>query len=249
MNDRSARFSMQESEYAFPYHHIPYFSDEATPCIHRVMSWGLEYLCYTRHVIEIVRGLQPDSVLDVGCGDGRLLSDMPTIDRRLGIDLSERAIGLANALGNASFICADVRDLSEKFDVATCVEVLEHVPDDAEVSFLAAIGRRVNPGGHIVISVPSVLRPVHPKHFRHYSEASLRKTIAAALPDWEVVSLNGIFLESKIQAVCRKMLQNRFWTLNVPILSRWMWKSLWRNRVCSESRGAHLVAVCGAPKH
>lgn len=241
------KFAMQETSYGFPYHHVPQLEGGTTPLLARSMGWGMEYLCYTTHVVDLVTRLAPRSVLDVGCGDGRLLSLLPKIERRLGVDLSERAIRFATMFSDASFAVADVRELSETFDIACCIEVLEHIPDEIEVQFLAAIGARVKPGGHIILSVPSIVRPVHPKHYRHYSEHRLRKAITAALPDWEVVSLTGLFQETMLDTLFRKATQNRFWQADVPIAARLLWRGTWRNRVRPADRGAHLIAICRAP--
>jgi len=68
------KFALQDQAYEFPYHHIPYFEPGSGAGIHvRRLRWGLEYLCHLRHLAEVIAGLQVSSVLDVGCGDGRLL--------------------------------------------------------------------------------------------------------------------------------------------------------------------------------
>ena len=119
MIDDLPKYAMQEIEYEFPYHHVPYLENGTTPRLSRSMGWGMEYLCYTHHVVGLVGELHPRSILDVGCGDGRLLSLLAGTERRLGIDLSERAVGLANSFSDASFDVANVSDVSEMFDLAT----------------------------------------------------------------------------------------------------------------------------------
>ena len=99
-------------------------------------------------------------VLDVGCGGGILSESMAEHGASVtGIDLSEPAISVArlHALDsglNVDYQCVSAEDFSgqnaEQFDVVTCLELLEHVPDPA--STVAACASMVKPGGHLFFS-------------------------------------------------------------------------------------------------
>ena len=164
------KFQRQELQYRFPYHYIPHLDEEGYATRFRILSWGLEYLCYQLHIAKLVEKCHPTSILDVGCGDGRflgLLSD--TIPRRVGVDLSEKAISYAKAFHpDVDYRCVDIKDLDENFDVITCIEVLEHIPEEQLYSFIKNLFRRCNPGGKLIISVPTKILPVNKKHYRHY---------------------------------------------------------------------------------
>lgn len=100
-------------------------------------------------------------VLDVGCGGGILADSMARAGASVtGIDMSAKALGVArlHAL-EASTPGIEYREITAEaiaaempgaFDVVTCMEMLEHVPDPASV--VAACARLVKPGGSVFFS-------------------------------------------------------------------------------------------------
>ncbi len=100
------------------------------------------------------------TVLDVGCGGGILTESMAAAGARVtGIDLSEKALSVARLHLFESGHSIDYRLISAEdlaaqmpahFDVVTCMEMLEHVPDPA--STIAACARLVKPGGDVFFS-------------------------------------------------------------------------------------------------
>lgn len=99
-------------------------------------------------------------VLDVGCGGGLLSEGMAGCGANVtGIDLSEKPLGVARLHLLESGHSVDYRLIAAEtlaaeapasFDVVTCLEMLEHVPDPA--STVAACARLVKPGGQIFFS-------------------------------------------------------------------------------------------------
>jgi 2-polyprenyl-6-hydroxyphenyl methylase/3-demethylubiquinone-9 3-methyltransferase len=95
-------------------------------------------------------------VLDVGCGGGILAESMARRGARVtGIDLSDKALRVAELHLHESKL--DVRyeksaieDYAGAFDVITCMELLEHVPDPA--AMVAGCARLVRPGGRVFFS-------------------------------------------------------------------------------------------------
>jgi len=110
--------------------------------------------------IEARAPLAGRRVLDVGCGGGILAESMARAGADvLGIDLAEASLGVArlHALDTGTDVeyraisaeaCAD--EMPGAFDVVTCLEMLEHVPDPAAV--VAACARLVKPGGQVFFS-------------------------------------------------------------------------------------------------
>jgi 2-polyprenyl-6-hydroxyphenyl methylase/3-demethylubiquinone-9 3-methyltransferase len=110
--------------------------------------------------IEARAGLAGKRVLDVGCGGGLLAEGMARRGAAVtGIDLAAGALAVArlHALESGT----DVRYRQEaveafaaanpaSFDLVTCLEMLEHVPDPAAV--VTALARLVRPGGHVICS-------------------------------------------------------------------------------------------------
>jgi len=96
-------------------------------------------------------------VLDVGCGQGELLSRVS--------ELAPHSLGIEPALGMPvtgdrfrvvhGFFPQDIPEDSGIFDAITMLAVLEHFPDSAYEELGPACGRLLKPGGLIVITVPS----------------------------------------------------------------------------------------------
>lgn len=110
--------------------------------------------------IDKMAGLDAKSVLDVGCGGGILAESMAMRGATVtGIDLSEAALSVAKLhlleSGNqVDYQSIAAESMAEKqpasFDVVTCLEMLEHVPDPA--STVMACAQLVKPGGKLFFS-------------------------------------------------------------------------------------------------
>jgi 2-polyprenyl-6-hydroxyphenyl methylase / 3-demethylubiquinone-9 3-methyltransferase len=100
--------------------------------------------------------LEGARVLDVGCGGGILAEAMARRGARVtGIDLSEKALRVAElhlheSKLDISYQKSSVEDFTGEFDVITCMELLEHVPEPA--GMVAACARLVRPGGKVFFS-------------------------------------------------------------------------------------------------
>jgi 2-polyprenyl-6-hydroxyphenyl methylase/3-demethylubiquinone-9 3-methyltransferase len=105
-------------------------------------------------------GLKGKQTIDVGCGGGLLSEGMAALGAQVtGIDLSEKALGIARLHLYESGHAIDYRLISAEamateapahFDIVTCLEMLEHVPDPA--STVEACARLVKPGGQVFLS-------------------------------------------------------------------------------------------------
>lgn len=99
-------------------------------------------------------------VIDVGCGGGILAESMAKKGAIVtGIDLSDKALKVADLHGLESGISVRYKKIAaeemasqetEQYDVVTCMEMLEHVPDPA--SIIRACHALVKPGGHVFFS-------------------------------------------------------------------------------------------------
>jgi 2-polyprenyl-6-hydroxyphenyl methylase/3-demethylubiquinone-9 3-methyltransferase len=109
---------------------------------------------------RLADGIQGKRVVDVGCGGGILAESMAVKGARVtGIDLSDKALKVAKLHQLESGVQVDYRlvaaeALAEEepgqFDVVTCMEMLEHVPDPASV--MAACARMAKPDGWVFFS-------------------------------------------------------------------------------------------------
>jgi 2-polyprenyl-3-methyl-5-hydroxy-6-metoxy-1,4-benzoquinol methylase len=204
----------------------------------------MEYLAYLGTVVEAVTSLRPSSVLDVGCGDGRLLAELVgAVPRVVGVDLDERAVAHAAAFApGAQVEVAPVASLAGHFDVVTCIETLEHVPDDEVADFVQATGQRVRTGGHLVVTVPSTSRPLLAKHHRHYDATLLQRHLAALPGTWRTLRMEETVPHRPWLDHVLRLVSNRWWTFDLPRLNDAI-LARHRHPVASGRRGLHVVAV------
>jgi len=121
--------------------------------LHDINPLRLDYI--DRHA-----GLAGKTVLDVGCGGGILSESMAGLGANVtGIDLSDKALQVAKLHLLESGNQVDYRKVAveklaaeqpEHYDVVTCLEMLEHVPDPSSV--IAACAKLVKPDGWIFLS-------------------------------------------------------------------------------------------------
>ncbi len=105
-------------------------------------------------------GLAGKKVLDVGCGGGLLAEGMAALGAEvMGIDLAEKPLAVAQLHLFESGLRVDYRlvsvealaaEMPGSFDVVTCMEMLEHVPDPA--STVHACAQLARPGGQVFFS-------------------------------------------------------------------------------------------------
>ena len=105
-------------------------------------------------------GLVGKTVLDVGCGGGILSEAMARRGAIVtGIDMGEAPLSVARLHSIESAVEVNYQRLTAEqlaeqspgtYDVVTCLEMLEHVPDPASV--VAACGKLVKPGGKVFFS-------------------------------------------------------------------------------------------------
>lgn len=99
-------------------------------------------------------------LLDVGCGGGILAESMAQRGAEVtGIDMGEAPLNVARLHGLESGVQVDYRQITAEelatqeagsYDMVTCLEMLEHVPDPASV--IRACAKLCKPGGHIYFS-------------------------------------------------------------------------------------------------
>jgi 2-polyprenyl-6-hydroxyphenyl methylase / 3-demethylubiquinone-9 3-methyltransferase len=130
--------------------------------------WNEDGEFKTLHHINPVRlsfikqhtSLKDKNVLDIGCGGG-ILSEAIAKDLAIvtGIDASHENIDIASrhAADNnldINYVVTTAESFAEnnqeKFDLITCMELLEHVPDP--ISIIQACSKMVKPGGHVMFS-------------------------------------------------------------------------------------------------
>ena len=110
--------------------------------------------------IDAHAALAGKRVLDIGCGGGILSESMASLGATVkGIDLSTEALGVADLHSLESGVTVEYEEIPAEtlaarepgsFDVVTCMEMLEHVPDPAAI--VQACATLVKPGGWVFFS-------------------------------------------------------------------------------------------------
>lgn len=110
--------------------------------------------------IEEKTRLQDQLVIDIGCGGGILSESLAAKGARVtGIDMSKSVIAVAKlhqmeAGAAVEYIHTTAEKIAAErtgqYDIVTCLEMLEHVPDPA--SIVKACAQLVKPGGHVFFS-------------------------------------------------------------------------------------------------
>ncbi len=122
--------------------------------LHQINPLRLDYIC------QHAGGIAGKKVIDVGCGGG-ILADSMADKKALvtGIDMGEAPLSVAKlhqleSGQNVDYQQATAEDFASQraaeFDIVTCMEMLEHVPDPS--SIIEALSRLVKPGGDIFVS-------------------------------------------------------------------------------------------------
>jgi SAM-dependent methyltransferase len=153
-------------------------------------------------------------VLDAGCGSGRTLADLVAYGTVSGIELNEDAAEIARARGHGEVRVGRLEALpwaDASFDLITCLDVIEHTPDDKTA--LGELRRVCRPGGWLLVTVPAypALWSLHDEanhHYRRYSRAALRSAAGGA--GWTVTRVSSFNSVLLAPAAAVRLVQRRF---------------------------------------
>jgi 2-polyprenyl-3-methyl-5-hydroxy-6-metoxy-1,4-benzoquinol methylase len=170
-------------------------------------------------VVEMIRRAQPSTILELGCGEGYVLSaiaDAGVSSKLTGIELDGRAARIAGErLGERATIeHRDARELAadgRRFDMVMMLEVLEHIPDPAQM--LPILDSLTN--GWVLLSVPwepvfrglNLLRGKNitrlgndPDHVNHWGRLGFGKFVSTR---FDIVTTPEVFPWSMVLARSR----------------------------------------------
>ena len=204
-------------------------------------------------------------VLDAGCGSGRTLQELVGYGVVSGIELDPDAAELARGRGFGHIEVGRLEELpwpDASFDLITCLDVLEHTPDDRVT--LSELRRVCEPGGFLLLTVPAyqALWSLHDQanhHYRRYSKRSLR--VASDEAGWRVVrmtSFNSLLLApaAVVRLAQRRLGPHNGYTNDLELGPPWLNDALeqplalearWLGRGGRLPAGLSLLAVLRKP--
>lgn len=168
----------------------------------RIKEFEARYQSQCQHIVELLPRSQSTilpKLLDIGCSLGHFLQVAKRSGFSVqGVELSSESAAYARAHGLDVF-CGTLEDAhypDNSFDVITLWDVLEHVPDPAEL--LNQIHRLLKPDGILAIQSPNINSKMReicgsawnwwllPDHLYHFSSLSLEKLLQKSL--YKIVS-------------------------------------------------------------
>ena len=251
MEDKlTVKQKIQELEYEYPYHYIPVWKKGVFSQV-QFWSWGMHYLAGIKIVLDQLDHFSFNSLVDIGCGDGRFLREVarryPNV-RLLGLDYSERAIRFAQVMNpKINYRVMNISEMLplERFDVATMVEVLEHIPPCQIDRLLETVSNVIDNNGRLIITVPHLNKPVQNKHYQHFSSKVLKGYL---MKHFRQISFIPFDANSKVMALFEQLIGGRGnnFIITKTQLTSWVFR-LYINRFlyCKEERKClRIAALC-----
>lgn len=227
---------VQDDEYDFPYHHIPtYKNNYFCQCFN--FAWGINYVATIEFLIEKLKQEEFQSLVDVGCGDGRLTKDLREEFKNKeveGIDYSQKAIALAKAMDfYGTYHCLDIinNQVRKQYDISLLIEVFEHINPENSDDFLSAVARLLNKEGLLMLTVPHINVPVELKHYRHFSVEVLSRCLEKYFDIIEIIPFEKNATQKKILDF---LLSNDLFILNNVKLRNKLYKFYKKNLFFAE---------------
>ncbi|MDH4242068.1 MAG: class I SAM-dependent methyltransferase, partial [Phycisphaerae bacterium] len=153
--------------------------------------YGIIYYSYVKEVIRHWP-CGGRKVLDVGCGDGYIGHEIWKKENQtveiIGVDYSEKALQHARRLApELKLYCRDLTTpnwtggLPGPFDRVNFIETIEHIDPKQHKQILHSIHSVMEPGGLMMISVPSLRLPRDPRtHYKHFSLTDITSQLGEA---------------------------------------------------------------------
>lgn len=216
--------TLQENQYHFPYHHLTHEQDGVIYIFRRIF-WGLEHYTYIQFVINEVLKYTSGSIADVGCGEGRIMTELTnklTGRKIYGYDISQKAIDHAKAFASRpEFSVHDITraQLPAKVSAIISCEVIEHIKPEEVDSYCKNIADSLETGGILFLTTPTTNIPTSKKHYQHFTLQTLETHLLPYFKIEEVKYLNKVNWYSKF---LNRLISNKYYLSSWTILNRFV---------------------------
>ncbi len=241
---------IQEAQYDFPYHYLT-SRKKGNFSLHEYLQWGLMHMSYMEFLVEKISNLPYNTLLDAGCGEGRLLYELEQKSpekKFLGIDISERALHFARGFTtSSSFVVHDIiaKPTDEHFELCTSIEVIEHIPPEYIPAYVSNIANSLVTGGTLIITTPTDNYPVHRKHYQHFNQKKLEDILAPHFATKEVVFLNYENYASRLLA---RLLANKYFIINQSAIRNAVYRYYTHHYLRATANTGSRILIVGTKK-
>jgi len=217
---------LQEVQYDFPYHFIPGVEDGAI-VTSRFLQWSMAYMGYISLVKADLLKTDAQTIIDVGCGDGRMLYELERSDanrKYTGIDISERALHFARGFTRQSKF--EIFDVIEspyqfEFDACTYIETIEHIPPEKIKTMISNIAKSLKKDGVLYLTTPTTNIPTSAKHYQHFDLEKIKMYLDDS---FEIVDVQYLNKENWLSKTLARLLVNKAVTVNLLFYRKFIFK-------------------------
>lgn len=154
------------------------------PRVYDSMMQHVNYEFWSRYILNSLPSKNINSILDLGCGTGELLSYFPKDCKKVGIDKSEAMLEIAQQKNpNSQFLQADMSNfkLKEKFDLVVCNhDAANYLLTQEELkNFFSCVRQHLNSNGYFFFDLNS---EYNLKYIFH--KKTIRKVIQNISIEW-----------------------------------------------------------------
>lgn len=238
----------QENIYSFPYHYLPESGKKGFRTF-KSLWWGYEYLAYLEIIIEKIKEVEFSEMIDIGCGDARLIFELKKIfpeKNLIGQDFSERALAFARAFNpDVEFTSEKIEEIAKQgknYGLVSLIEVLEHIPTEEVENFVKNLAKIIKPKGRLILTVPSKVQKLNKKHYQHFDEATLRAVMER---HFKILEIKFLCRKSLLNKFIEALFENRFFVLNNNFLNNKIYNFYKKTMLISpENKAKRLMIVC-----
>jgi SAM-dependent methyltransferase len=153
------------------------FPQDAAPATGDELVSGKLHI-FRRFFSPLLPAHKDAAILDIGCGYGSFLYFLQQkgYTNTQGIDASALRVEVGNSLGVRNIRCGDVRDFlaraRQPFKFISAINVLDHIPTEQILDFLAQVRSALAPGGTFLCQVPNLAAFFSPHFHKDFSQES-----------------------------------------------------------------------------
>jgi SAM-dependent methyltransferase len=213
----NSKGEIQEEQYDFPYHFIPEVENDAIVA-NRFLQWSMAYMGYISLVKDDLLKTNAQNIIDVGCGDGRMLYELERSDperKYTGIDISERALHFARGFTRHSKF--EIFDVIEspyqfEFDACTYIETIEHIPPEKIKIMMSNIAKSLKKDGILYLTTPTTNITTSAKHYQHFDLEKIKMYLDDS---FEIVEVQYLNKENWLSKTLARLLVNKAVSVNL----------------------------------